>query len=187
MKVRNHPFAIYLKFLPPHSPKEVVYAEGHHDNKVVAHNGDWTRKLIPRLAVDPTSSLALADTRHPVTEAGLFYLARRLLAFREMDIGDPEATTILDRSTFLDGRPALRAVHLHTNPNAHRPFARVEVLFDPVTQIPMQISSYGWPAPGQAGELELAEFYAYEDLVLDAPLADIDFDPANPAYAFTRF
>ena len=55
MKVRNRPFAIYLKFLAPKAGKEVVYAEGHHDNKVIAHNGDWTRKLVPRLAVAPDS------------------------------------------------------------------------------------------------------------------------------------
>ena len=187
MKVRNRPFAIYLKFLPPHAPKEVVYAEGHHDNKLVAHNGDWTRKLIPRLAVEPRSSLALADTRHPVTEAGLLHLGHRLLAFREMDIGDPEATTVLDRCADPDGKPVLRSVHLHTNPNAHRPFARVEVFYDPETQFPIRISSYDWPRPGQTGDLELAEMYAYHDLVLGAPLTDIDFDPANPEYAFTRF
>src|SRR4051812_42149738 len=36
MKVRQHPFAIYFKFLSPSAGKEVVYAEGHHDNKVIA-------------------------------------------------------------------------------------------------------------------------------------------------------
>ena len=63
MKVRNRPFAIYLKFLAPKAGKEVVYAEGHHDNKVIAHNGDWTRKLVPRLAVAPDS--AARPGRHP--------------------------------------------------------------------------------------------------------------------------
>jgi len=187
MKVRNKPFAIYLKFLPPHAPKEVVYAEGHHDNKLVAHAGDWTRKLIPRLAVPPDSALALADSRHPVTEAGMVHLAHRLLTFREMDIGDPEATTVLDRCAAPDGRPVLRSVHVHTNPNAHRPFARVEVLYDAETQFPIRIESFDWPGPGHSGDLDLAEMYAYDDLVLDAPLTPADFDPANPEYAFMRF
>ena len=61
------------------------------------------------------------------------------------------------------------------------------MLYDPANQFPLRISSYDWPRPGQAGELELAERYAYDDLKLDAPLTAADFDPANPEYAFMRY
>ena len=187
MKVRNHPFAIYLKFLAPKAGKEVVYAAGHRDNKVIAHNGDWTRKLVPRLAVAPDSLIAMADQRHPVTEAGLLHLAEKLLQFRKLDMDDADATTVTDRVTDPDGRPWLRSIHGHNIHDGTRPFARVEVHYDPSTQYPLRISSYDWPTPGQSGELELAERYAYDDLKLDAPLTDADFDPANPAYAFLRY
>lgn len=187
MKVRNRPFAIYFKFLAPKAGKEVVYAEGHHDNKLIAHNGDWTRRLVPRLAVPPDSKLAMADSRHPITEAGLVNLANRLLVFRGMDIVDDDAVTILDRVGGPDGRPRLRSIHTHTVPNDGRPFARVEVLYDPETQYPIQISSYDWPEPGRSGDLKLAERYTYDDLKLDAPLTAADFDPTNPDYAFMRF
>ena len=186
MKVRNQPFAIYLKFLAPKAGKEVVYAVGHHDNKVIAHNGDWTRRIVPRLAVPPDSPVALADTRHPVTEAGLVHLSKKLLHYRKLDIGDPDAVTILDRTTGADGKPRLRSVHTHSHRDG-RPFARVEVLYDPETQYPIEISSYDWPEPGHAGELELAEKYAYDDVRFDASLTASDFDPKNPDYAFMRF
>jgi hypothetical protein len=187
MKVRNRPFAIYLKFLAPKAGKEVVYAEGHHDNKVIAHNGDWTRKIIPRLSVAPDSLIALADQRHPVTEAGLLHLANKLLHFRKLDIGDPDASTVIDRTTDLEGRPWFRSIHTHAVADGTRPFARVEVLYDPVDQFPLRISSYDWPSEGQTGELLLAERYAYDDLKLDAPLTAADFDPSNPDYAFMRY
>ena len=187
LKIRNHPFAIYLKYLSPKAGKEVVYAEGHHDNKVIAHNGDWTRRLIPRLAVAPDSALALADSRHPVTDAGLLNLSRKLLRFRIMDLGDEAATTVLDRITLADGRQALRSFHSHAKPNDGRPFYQVEILYDRETQIPFQIKSYDWPAPDHQGELNLAERYTYENLNLNAPLTAVDFDPANPDYAFMRF
>ncbi len=187
MKVRNRPFAIYLKFLAPKAGKEVVYAEGHHDNKVIAHNGDWTRKLVPRLAVAPDSLIALADQRHPVTEAGLLHLANKLLKFRKLDMGDADAQTIIDRTTDAEGRTWLRSIHTHGVADGSRPFARVEVLYDLSTQFPLRISSYDWPAPGHVGELKLAERYAYDDLKLDAPLTSADFDPANPEYAFLRY
>jgi hypothetical protein len=187
MKVRNRPFAIYFKFLAPKHGKEVIYAEGHHGNKVLAHNGDWTRRLVPRLAVDPTSVTAMSENRHPITDAGLLSLARKLVAFRKLDLQDPEATTVLDRAIGSDGRPWCRATHTHPSPNPSRPFARVEVLFDPKTLLPLQISSYDWPSSGDNGESMLAERYAYDNLQLDAPLQAVDFDPANPAYAFLRY
>lgn len=185
MKVRNRPFGIYLKFLSPKLGKEVVYAEGHHDGKVIAHNGDWTRMLIPRLAVNPTDRLALADTRHPVTEAGLFALVEKLIGFRELDLDQSAAVTILDRAT-IDGKAWLRSLHLHSDSHAGRPFARVEVLYDPESRLPAQIRNYSFPEPGQTGEPLLAERYAYLDLKWADDLTDLDFDPSNPAYAFMR-
>lgn len=187
MKVRHEPFSIYLKFLKPRAGKEVVYTEGAHDGHVIAHNGDWTRRLIPRLKVAPTDPLALADNRHPITDAGLLNLTSRLVEFRRLDLDDEEAVTILDRTTDSQGNPVLRSVHSHPTRNDARPFQRVEVLYDPETFIPCQITSYDWPEPGDGDSPRLAEKYAYDDVDLDAPLNNADFDPANPEYAFTRF
>lgn len=187
LKIRNRPFAIYLKYRTVKPGKEVVYAEGHHDNKVIAHNGDWTRKLIPRIAVEPTAPLALADSRHPITDAGLLNLCRKLLRFREMDLGEAEAATVLDRVTLDDGRTFLRSTHEHSKRNDGRPFQHVVILYDPTTQVPCQIQSFDWAAPGDSGPLKLAERYAYDDLHLGAPLTPMDFDPRNPDYAFLRF
>jgi hypothetical protein len=187
MKVRQQPFAVYFKFLSPDEGKEVVYAEGHHENKVIAHSGGVARFLVPRLAVPPTHPLALADSRHPITEAGLANLTRKLIGFRRLDLQDAEAVTILDRTTDDKGRSRLRSLHLHPHRHPDRPFARVEVLYDPVSHIPVQISSYEWRGSDPRDEFPLAERYIYENLDLDAELTALDFDPANPAYAFHRY
>jgi hypothetical protein len=187
IKLRNHPFAIYMKFLAPKAGKEAIYGVGLHDGKVIAHNGDWTRRLIPRLAVAPTDPIALADNRHPITEAGLHSLTHRLVAFRELDLKDAEAGTLLDRVTDEEGKEWLRSVHTHLAQNAERPFYRVEVLYDPETFIPHKITSYDWPAPADGGSLSLAESYEYDDLNFKADLTDRDFDITNPDYEFTRF
>ncbi len=187
MKVRQHPFAVYLKFLAPQAGKEVVYAEGFRDNKVIAHSTGVSRLLVPRLSVAPDHPLALADSRHPVTEAGLGNLIKRLEGFRHKDMIDPLASTILDRTSDRAGKPCLRSVHLHEHRTPDRPFMRVEVLYEPETRIPFQISSYDWPEAGHQGDLLLAERYTYENLDLSASLTALDFDPANPAYAFHRY
>ncbi len=187
MKVRHQPFAVYLKFLAPKEGKEVVYAEGHHQNKVIAHTPGVVGWIVPRLAIPPDSPTALVESRHPITEAGLANLTNKLIGFRRMDLEDPEAVTILDRTTGPDGRTWLRSIHTHPHKVPGRPFTRVEVLYDPKTRIPMQISNYDWPEPGRQEDLLLAERYAYDDLDFDATLSAIDFDPANPTYAFHRY
>lgn len=187
MKVRQHPFAVYFKFVTPNEGKEVVYAEGHHDNKVIAHSTGVSRWLVPRLAVPPTHPLALADSRHAITEAGLGNLTHRLVGFRRLDLEDAEAVTILDRITNDEGRTWLRSIHTHPRQTPERPFARVEVLYDPESHFPLSISNYDWPAPGQTGDLLLAERYVYGDLNLGARLTALDFDPANPSYSFHRY
>ncbi len=187
MKVRQKPFAIYFKFLSPQQGKEVVYAEGHHDNKLIAHAGGVARFLVPRLAVAPDHPLALSDARHPVTEAGLANLTSRLIHFRRLDLNDPAADTALDRFTDSTGRPWVRSVHTHSHQEPDRPFARIEVLYDCATIIPLDIRNYDWHSSEPAGELALAEHYRYDDLDLEATLSSLDFDPANPAYAFHRY
>lgn len=188
IKVRNRPFAVYFKYLGSQAGKEVVYAEGRHENKLIAHSSGWSRRLLPRLAVPPTHPLALAENRHPITDAGLATLTRKLLSYRRMDLLDAEAITVLDRTNGPDGRPLPRSLHLHYNRKSERPFTRVEVLYDAETFIPIEITNYDWPEPGQPNaEPLLAEHYAYGDLRLGVNLTDVDFDPANPAYAFHRY
>lgn len=187
MKVRQKPFAIYCKFLKPTEGKEVVYAEGHHDNKLIVHAGGMSRFLLPRVALAPDHPLALADARHPLTEAGISNLTTRLIGYRRLDLNDPEAETALDRVVDSEGRAWLRSVHTHPKQNPDRPFARIEVLYDPKTFLPMDIRSFDWPKSGETGELSMAEHYSYANLDLDASLNALDFDPANPAYSFHRY
>lgn len=190
MKVRHRPFAVYLKFLDHDAGKEVIYAEGFHDNHLIGHGGGLTRLLLPYLKTPPNSALAMAGNRHPVTDAGLLNLTRRLVHFRRMDLEDEEAGTVLDRVTDEQGRTYLRSVHTHPRYQPERPFAYVEVLYDPQTKLPVQITGYDWTAPGAPDDPEnriLGERYRYDDLTLDAPLTDRDFDPTHPDYNFKRF
>jgi hypothetical protein len=95
--------------------------------------------------------------------------------------------TVLDRFTDEAGREWLRSVHTHPHQKPDRPFQVVEVLYDAGTRIPIQIKSYDWQPTGEQGDPKLAEAYQYDELKLGAELTDADFDPANPAYAFSRF
>ena len=185
LKIRQHPFAVYLKYLSPSAGKEVVYAEGHHDNKIIAHSGGVARFLVPRLAVLPDHPLALANSRHSITEAGLANLTDKLLGFRRLDLDNTEAVTILDRATDTNGRTCLRSLHTHPHFDGHASRgSRSSTIPRPGCLYGSRITT---GPPGHQGELLLAEHYVYEDLDLGAALTSLDFDPANPAYAFHRY
>ncbi len=184
IKCRNRPFAIYMKFVTPEKGKEVVYAEGRYDNEVVAHGVGFSRRIIPRIKVAPTHPLAMSGNRHPITDAGIANLTKKLIRFRNLDLDDPLAENVVDRVKDASGREWYRSRHSHPTANGLRPFKYVEVLYDPANMIPRQILSYDWPAAGESGPLKLAEKYTYDDLNLEASLTELDFDPANPAYDF---
>ncbi len=190
MKVRQTPFAVYFKAMVPKSGKEVIFAKGLFDDKVIAHSEGLSRLLVPRLQVPPEHPLIRSESRHPITNAGIGNLIRNLIEYREKDLEEPEAEISLDRWTDQDGRNWLRSVHVHHQHSADRPFKRVIVLYDPETRLPLRFTGYDWPDPNKTGPKDspvLGEFYAYDDLTLNAPLNALDFDPENPAYHFRRF
>ena len=188
IKVSHRPFSVYLHFDSPNRGKEAIFRDGSFDDQIIAHDGGWTRHLIPRIKLDPHGPLALADNRHPITEVGLAHLSRKLLHFRELDLDDPHAGTVLDRTVDEQGLCWYRSIHTHAVDTGDRPFAYVEVHYSPELLIPVQIASYDWPSEGHDGaDLRLAEHYVYEDIDLDVPLTAFDFDPSNPDYEFQRY
>ncbi len=187
IKVRSRPFSVYLKYLDPSRGKEVIYVAGKRDNKLIGHFGGASRMLAPRIVVPPDHPAALASSRHPITDAGLAHLIKKLIKFRNIDLTDDRAVTVLDWGSDFKGRRRPRSLHRHPAPDGVHLYAEVEIFYDPETYIPYQITNFGWREGNDDASLPLVEMYRYDDLAFDVPLSDMDFDPANPAYEFRRF
>jgi hypothetical protein len=188
LKLRLEPLSIYMRFLDgPEAAKEVVYQADRNDGHVIGHYGGLSRRILPRVALMPDSPIVMANNRHPITQTGLHNLVHRLIGYRVSDLSDSQAQTILD--TFVDdqGRTWHRSIHLHPIRHPDRPFAKAIVLYDPSTGLPRQFQGFDWPESDSDCEPTLGETYTYDDLDPDATFTDLDFDPANPAYEFTRF
>ncbi|MEW4571012.1 DUF1571 domain-containing protein [Tautonia sp. JC769] len=184
LKVRHQPVSVYMKDIGRPKGCEIIYVDGLRDGKLITHTGGGLLgMLVPPIEVEPRSSLAMSQSRFPITEAGVLPVARMLLDDNRRDLDDPDASVTLDRITDDDGQPLYRSLHRYARPSPDRPFARFEVHYDPETLLPRTYSFHDWPeSPG--AEPELAGRYSIESFDPSVVLGDIDFDPTNPGYNF---
>ncbi len=194
IKVRHQPFAVYLKVLEGHSlGREVLYVDGENDGSMLVRMGGLKGRLIPALKIDATGSIAMNESRYPITKAGILGLTESMIAHREMELANQVyAHARQEADGVVDGRPC--AVYSFLFDNAERsPDYRKSIQYlDRQWNVPLQVENYGWPEPGQhlegaaLDEGTLIEYYKYSNIVADGHLTDDDFSPSNPEYRFRR-
>jgi outer membrane lipoprotein-sorting protein len=81
-----------------------VYRQGFNDGKVLARQSGLLGALAGKLRLDPNESLALSDSRHPITEVGLGKIIERALK----DAANPRISSSFAGEETLDGRPSYK-------------------------------------------------------------------------------
>jgi hypothetical protein len=81
-----------------------VYRQGFNDGKVLARQSGLLGALAGKLRLDPSESLALSDSRHPITEVGLGKIIERTLK----DAANPRISSSFAGEETLDGRPSYK-------------------------------------------------------------------------------
>ncbi len=185
MKVRAKPQSIYLKFQQPAKGREAIYVAGRHSGKVLAHDVGINKLLAGTLQLAPTSSRAMEDCRHPITEAGIGPLLETLSRRWALELNQNESVVSFDNMLIGEQR-CLMIETMHPGRGGDFMFHKVRVYVDEELGLPIRFEAYDWPKhPG--AEPELAEEYTYTNLKLNVGLNDMDFDVANGTYSFGRF
>ncbi len=185
MKVRTKPQSIYLKFEQPAKGREAIYIAGRHNGKVIAHDVGFNKLLAGTLHLDPTSSRAMTDCRHPITEAGIGPLLETVSKRWESELNlDESVVTFSDMK--VGEQHCLMIETTHPGRGGDFMFHKVRLYVDKELGLPIRFEAYDWPKHAGA-EPELAEEYTYSDLKLNVGLKEIDFDVANSSYSFGRF
>ena len=183
LKVRHDAFSVYMRWTKGDRGREVLYSEGAYDDEMLVHPGGWKGRFLPTLSVDPNGSLALGQSRHAITEAGLKNLVGRHLEQRRVDLG-LEGVTASTAATTFDGRPATELTVSYAEEGSNE-YQRTVLLFDDGTGLPVASRNYGWTAIDREGdEATLVERYEYRNIDIDAELTATDFDRANRSYNF---
>ena len=172
----KRPFKVYMRWINPLEGQESLYVEGANNNKVRAH-GTGLAKLIT-VNLNPTGGMAMENSRHPITEAGLELLVKKIgsnlqrgLRAGELTAKDHGEQTVYGRKT-----REIEGV-LPKDPSKGYYCYRCIVNLDVETKMPIKTRIFDW-------EDQLVECYGYENLSLNPGLSDKDFDPKNPEYHF---
>jgi hypothetical protein len=183
IKLRQQPFSVYLRFVDANSGREVIYAGPRYRNQLQAHEPPGSfRNIVGTLSLDPTSSQAMAEGRHPITQIGMQKMieAQIDLWIAEKKFG--EADCQFYPNAKLQGTECQVCECTHPVPRRQFKFHRTRLFIDKKTNFPVRLEQWGFPVGG--GEPYLIEEYTYTDINPNVGLTDSDFDVRNRKYHF---
>ena len=186
MKARPRPFSVYLKWLKPYEGREAIYVAGHNDGKILVHSTGVEKVVGGTVALDPRGDMAMENSRHVITEAGLGNLIDQLVTRWEAEkkLGQTEA--VVKNNAKVDTRVCWCVKTTHPHDPRRYSYYRSRVFFDKEHGLPIRFEGYDWPRRGSAPDGDLVEVYTYRDLKFNVALSAADFSADNPRYNFGR-
>ena len=102
----RRPFDVRMDWLDTQGrvTQTAIYRQGFNDGKVLARENGLLGSLAGTLRLDPNESLALSESRHPITEVGIGKIIERA----SHDATNPRIASRFDGEQVLDGRPAYK-------------------------------------------------------------------------------
>ena len=179
LKVLNQPFSVYMKFLQPHTDREVLYVAGMNDGNLIALEGGWKRRIMSPVSLDPEGMIAMRGQKYPITNIGLRNLVSKIIerASAELKFAECEVTSNPEQQ--VEGRSATLIQVKHPTPRQefHSHIARIFI--DNESKIPLHYDSFSWPT-SEGGRPLLEDSYTYTNLKLNNGFGARDFDKENP-------
>jgi hypothetical protein len=190
LKCRHQPLSLYLRWLSGDVDREVLYTAGQNDGQMIVHGGGWKTR-IPSLVISPDSSLAMQESRYPVTKAGLLGTVDIMLGVHAVDIAELRVShceQLADQE--FDGRPCATFLIEYRDSQSSPIYRKSVTLIDQEWNVPLYTRNFGWPNEGETAtgeELDdatLIEFYTFTEIAFRQDLANGDFDRTNEEYLF---
>ena len=192
LKIRHAPFSVYMKWVTGEVGREVLYVDGRNDGRMTAHGGGWRARL-PSVSLEPTGSLAMAESRHPITRVGLYSLTQMMIEIHRQDLQKQNFARFEKMADqIFDGRPCHAFLIEYKDRQASEHYRKSISLVDKEWCVPVYTKNFGWlngeaPAdPDQHDEATLIEYYSYANIKFRPNLVAIDFDHTNDEYGFKR-
>jgi hypothetical protein len=190
IKIRHQPFSVYFKVEKGDVGREILYPISPEDGRMIVKLPDFGGR-IPALKLNPNSSRAMAESRYPITMAGIKELTKMTLEVRQHDLklGNQIHTVLRDDRTF-DSRPVYAYEMTYASPKANKTYRKCVLYIDKQLMVPVYVKNHTWADAVKGSDLNnlddttLIEYYSFRGIKLNAGLHTMDFDPANKDYPF---
>lgn len=187
LKMKHEPFSVYMKWTEGDARgQQLIYVDGQNDGNLLVQPGGIKGRLTGVLSLEPDGTMAMSQSRHPVTQAGLIELARTILKFQDADLarGKGFICELHDNQKFAD-RDCYLFTCVYDDATVNADYRKSLIFIDKQLSMPVCVKNYSWAKdanPETIDEETLAEFYAYSDIQMDKQLLATEFDASNPEY-----
>jgi hypothetical protein len=176
-RARREPFGVYLRFEAPDTVRgqEACFVEGRNRGMMRIHPAGW-RGIIGFVSIDTRDPRVFQESRHPITEAGLWSVMDATARYWEMERRVDKTTVHIEDRTFLE-RPCTWIETIHPDRSAARYYAyRCVLCVDKATHLPVRIEAYDWPRSNGPAGGELLECYTYLNFRTNRGFTSAAFD-----------
>lgn len=182
MKFRTNKRSVYMLWIGEEKKgQEVIWIKGENDGKIKAHAGGFLKLLTVNL--DPTGSMAMKDSRHPISEAGFHHTVGLIAKDMKQIKAHPEwNSTVSDLGVLTEFGAKSHCYEAVNDKAAHPEFYsyKARICMDLKTKMPNHVQIWD----SEDGKVRLIEDYGYERIKINPGLTDADFNYKNEEYKF---
>jgi hypothetical protein len=182
VKFREQPFSVYIKYQRPHAGREVIYVDGLHKGKLLAH-GEGITSIVGTIKLVPTSKDAMEENRYPLTMFGMYKMVAKVVEQWQADEKHDDVVVKFFPNAKMNGIECKVAETSFPKQVAHAKFHMTRLYVAKDSGLPVRVEQFGFPTKA-ADKLPIIEEYTYSNIKTNAGLSDLDFDPANKTYGF---
>lgn len=190
-KIRHKPFSVYFNYEVGSVGQEVLYPISGDDSRMLVKSARLGGRL-PAMKLDPNSTLAMSESRYPVTMAGIKELTKMTLEIRQLDMKkrDGAVNVELRDDVRFDSRPVYAYTIDYASAKDSPTYRRCVLYIDKQLMLPVYVRNWTWSKDARGSESgafddsTLIEYYAYRKINADAGLKQIDFARENNSYNF---
>ena len=189
LKLRHEPMSIYMKWRSGETGQQVIFVDGQNDGKMLV-KAAGLKGRIGTLSLEPTSDLAMSQSRYPVMMVGLMKAAERIVEYQKAAIEKGKGFRCeLREDAEFDNRPCYLCLVEYESKEYSPEYRKSEILIDKHWSMPVSVKNFTWATdakPETIDEETLIEHYMYTDIQLQQQFADLDFSRANEDYRMVR-
>lgn len=190
-KIRHKPFSVYFNYEVGSVGQEVLYPISEQDSRMLVKSARLGGRL-PAMKLEPNSTLAMSESRYPVTMAGIRELTKMTLEIRQQDMKkrDGAVSVELRDDVRFDSRPVYAYTMDYATAKDSPMYRRCILYIDKQLMLPVYVRNWTWSnqteggVPGEFDDSTLIEYYAFRKINADVDLKPIDFARENDGYHF---